>query len=363
VAAGVGDTSSPVVSYASIAGKTCSLKLPLVSSKIGSSVLFFFCNYFLLTSFKTIRVPLVTLTSIPIRVASSTSRTAITACFLLLVILPGFSQRKYFEFNNPEALKLNKKRIDLLTSAAWECKQLDVYVRGDKTTYRSHGDLLYKSDGTYTSHRLTGTWKILYNRFLVHTSDGKKTGNQSDPMLGIYSVTHMNDTSMILTKLQSSSGDMARTLTFQKSARKGGTVSGTQVSVPRVESKETPVDTFRKVFEEDEPVSFYVVPQRHSVSVDELDLIDSLALKFVKTNGGDHQGRTTIRSLKPYFRQYVGYVDKAGHHIVYLNALLTYHNNWEKELIRQSPETKTEGFRIFVDLTREECFGLHVFGN
>ncbi|HZB12419.1 MAG TPA: hypothetical protein VE467_05310, partial [Chryseolinea sp.] len=60
---------------------------------------------------------------------------------------------------------------------------------------------------------------------------------------------------------------------------------------------------------------------------------------------------------------YVGYIDKAGHHIVYLNALLSYHNNWEKELITQSPGTKTEGFRIFVDLTRGECFGLHVSEN
>jgi hypothetical protein len=287
---------------------------------------------------------------------------AITAAFFFIFILPGFSQRKYFEFNNPEALKLNKKKVDLLTSAAWECKQLDIDVRGDRTTYRSFGELVYNSDGTYSSLRFTGTWEILYNRYLVHTSAGGK-GGKGDRMLGIYSVTHLNDTSLILTKLQSSSGDMERTLTFQKRAGAVGTVYGARGGVSRTQNEETTVDTFRKVFEENEPVNFYVVPQRDNVSMHELDLIDSLALTFIKTNGGDHSGRTTIRSLKPYFRQYVGYIDKAGHHIVYLNALLTYHNNWEKELITQSPGTKTEGFRIFVDLTRGECFGLQVSGN
>jgi len=56
----------------------------------------------------------------------------VVAPCLLIVTLPGFSQRKYYEFNNPEALKLNKKRIELLTSRPWEFKQLDVYIRDDE---------------------------------------------------------------------------------------------------------------------------------------------------------------------------------------------------------------------------------------
>ena len=122
-----------------------------------------------------------------------------------MIILPGISQRKYYEFNNPEALKLNKKRIDLLTSRAWEFKQLDVYIRGDKSTYYPFLEkLVYKTDGTYSCRQLTGTWKVRYNRYLVHTAGDEQAGPR-DAVLGIYAVTQLNDSSLILTKLQSSS--------------------------------------------------------------------------------------------------------------------------------------------------------------
>ena len=185
-------------------------------------------------------------------------------------------------------------------------------------------------------------------------------------MLGIYSVTQLNDSSLVLTKLQSSTGDMVRKLVFQKGYR--STVQTYQrpirpvgTSQPHWEREATAFDTFRKVFDEDEHVNFYVVPQRRNISIHELDTIDSLALAFVKKHGGDYRGRSTVRSLKPYFRQYVGYTDKAGHQIVYLNALTTYHSNWEKDLIMPSTGTKVQGFRIFVDLTRQECFGLTIY--
>ena len=125
--------------------------------------------------------------------------------------------------------------------------------------------------------------------------------------------------------------------------------------------EEVPIDSVRKVFSQNEPVNFYVVPQRHSVPSEKLSTIDSLALEFIKGSGGHHRESPTIQSLNPYYRQYVGYMDKAGHHIVCLNALLTYHSNWVKDLILPSPEVKVEGFRVFVDLTRQECFGLMVY--
>lgn len=296
----------------------------------------------------------------------SIGKIVVTAC-LFMITLPGFSQRKYYEFNNPEALKLNKKRIAVLTSTEWGCKQLDVYIRGAKATYPSGEKLVYNPNGTYSCRLLTGTWKVQYNRYLVHTASSKEVKGDH-PVLGIYSVTHLTDSSLVLTKLQSSARDMVRKLTFQK-----GIVSRTAqtykpfypvgVNLPFWEKEATAFDTFRKVFDENEAVNFYVVPQRYNVSIHELDNIDSLALAFVKKHGGDYRGRSPVRSLKPYFRQYVGYLDKAGHHIVYFNALTTYHSNWEKDLILPSPGTKVEGFRVYVDLTRQECFGLTIYGN
>jgi hypothetical protein len=269
-------------------------------------------------------------------------RKIVATAALFMIILPGFSQRKYYEFNNPEALKLNKKRIELLTSRAWEFKQLDVYIRGDKTTYHPFLEkLVYKPDGTYSCRQTTGTWKVEYNRYLVHTASNEQAGPR-DPVLGIYAVTQLNDSSLILTKLQSSAGDMKRSLTFNR-------------------WRDVPIDSFRKVFSQNEPVNFYVVPQRHSVPTEKLSAIDSLALDFINDSGHHHRDSPTIQSLNPYFRQYVGYMDKAGHNIVCLNALLTYHSNWGKDLILPSPDVKVEGFRVFVDLTSQECFGLMVY--
>jgi hypothetical protein len=147
-----------------------------------------------------------------------------------------------------------------------------------------------------------------------------------------------------LTKLQSSAGDMKRSLTFNK-------------------WEDSRIDSFRKVFSQNEPVNFYVIPQRHSVPTEKLSTIDSLALVFIKNSGNFHRESPTIQTLNPYFRQYVGYMDKAGHHIVCLNALLTYHSNWGKDMILPSPEVKAEGFRVYVDLTKQECFGLMVYGD
>ena len=231
-----------------------------------------------------------------------------------------------------------------MTSRAWEFKQLDVYIRDDKSTYYPFLEkLVYRSDGTYSCRQMTGTWKVQYNRYLVHTAANEQAGPR-DPVLGIYAVTQLNDNSLILTKLQSSAGDMKRSLTFNK-------------------WKDAPIDSFRKVFSQNEPVNFYVLPQRHSVPTEKLSMIDSLALVFIKNSGTHRREGSTIQSLNPYFRQYVGYMDKAGHHIVCLNALLTYHSNWAKDIILPSPEVKVEGFRVFVDLTKQECFGLNLYGD
>ena len=69
--------------------------------------------------------------------------------------------------------------------------------------------------GPIAAAMLTGTWKVQYNRYLVHTASSKEVKGDH-PVLGIYSVTHLTDSSLVLTKLQSSAGDMVRKLTFQR---------------------------------------------------------------------------------------------------------------------------------------------------
>ena len=54
---------------------------------------------------------------------------------------------------------------------------------------------------------------------------------------------------------------------------------------------------------------------------------------------------------------------QAGHHIACLNALVTHHSNWKKDMVQPSPDVKLEGFLVLVDLTKQECLGLMVYGD
>jgi hypothetical protein len=267
-----------------------------------------------------------------------------------------YSQRKYYEYNNPSALKLTKPRIELLTSVSWQGDKVHVTMKGDKSDYNLHERVVYNSDGTYyLSGQLVGTWKVKYNRYLVHSASSPAAKGEDDPVLGIYSVSVINDSSLALTKLHSSSGDMTRELKFKSRPQ----VKKTATSLPNVLNQNTAVvspDVFRKIFTKYELVNFNVAPARVEVPTDQINLIDSLAISFINASMTDG----SVKSMKGYFRQYVGYMDAAGDHIIYLNAFTGYQPNWTKELVWPSPANETNRFRVYVNLTKQECFGLHI---
>ena len=129
------------------------------------------------------------------------------------------SQKKYYEFNNPEALKINQKRLALLTSGQWEGKDLLVLIRGEESAYKNTKQVIYRPNGTYSANNVKGKWEIKYNRYLVHTVDNVseyEIGNTRNPLAGIYSITALNDSSLTLTKIQSSAQDMIWVMSFMK---------------------------------------------------------------------------------------------------------------------------------------------------
>jgi hypothetical protein len=314
-----------------------------------------------------------------------------------------FSQRKYYEYNNPDALKLTKARIQMLTSGEWIGSKLEVDIPSNNFGFRNRHKITYRPDKTYLAEGLSGNWKIKYDQYLIHTATTTKRG-QHHPFVGIYSVTALNDSTLTLVKLHSSSSDMARILSFRNCKHPNVKKSISSINLPyesiqtsaldsiryltvedlfmnnifveddtaRIPTRDTIYtikmnlgDPFRKVkvFQQDEPVNFYLLTSRHSVPVDKIKTIDSLAIDFIKKNTQLHHGANEIDSTNPYFRQYVGYSDRNGHNIIYLNAFSDYHSNWKSELIRPPVTGSKHFFSVYVNLTTRECFGLHVNGN
>lgn len=268
----------------------------------------------------------------------------------IFFVKPGtaFSQRKYYEYNNPDALKLTKSRIQQLTSGEWLGSKITVDIPGNNYDFRNRHNISYRPDKTYFGEGLSGTWEIKYGRYMVHTA-GTRDRGQDHPFVGVYCVTALNDSVLTLVKLHSSSSSTTRTLSFRK---------GKQSIVEK-----NPSDLKVKVFQAEEPVNFYLLTARHSVPEDEIQTIDSLAIDFIQRNKTSHPGADEIDSVDPYFRQYIGYRDRNGHNIIYLNAFSDYHSNWTTELVRPTSPISQRSFNLYINLDSRECFGLHVNGN
>jgi hypothetical protein len=310
-----------------------------------------------------------------------------------------FPQRKYYEYNNPEALKLTSRRIEMLTSAEWQANEMHLMMRGDKYTYRHRETISYKPDGTYAASSLEGNWKIVYNRYLVHTPTSQKVPDQDHSVVGIYSITSINDSILTLTKLHSSTRDMTTRISFVKQTEERGEdgrlshalnsvserrrLSDSELDSLRFLSKEelfiknwsikndtlyVPIsdtlyrismnsdDPLRrvKVFSEDENVNYFVNAKRFTPPSSLVSSVDSLAMDFIRTHREDYSG-PEISDIKPYFRQYIGYDDGHGNRVIYLNAFCRYHRDWKSKIVSDPCH-----FRIYVNVTKNECFGLHV---
>ena len=141
-------------------------------------------------------------------------------CLLIAIALlsctvdPASAQRKYFEYNNPEAKRITDKMIAKLVAHDWKVREIKVKVRQDTFTYHG-GSLKYNIDGTYQGrYQDGGTWKVEYNRYINHVSKATDPGVRV--FSGIYSILELTDTVLVMQELQTSSRDMSRTIYFSK---------------------------------------------------------------------------------------------------------------------------------------------------
>jgi predicted NUDIX family NTP pyrophosphohydrolase len=303
-----------------------------------------------------------------------------TLLFLMTTAIPSSAQRRYFEYNNPDAKKLNDKRRAILCGRMWYVDSVAVIIRGDTTYYYHHGlSIDYNEGGTYWLNRELGNWSIRYGRYLRHEPVEAKAGVS---FAGIFSVTSISDTSLVLTKLQTSSRDMQRVFFLSHKLRQRQSRSyarGTVVPPVRIRKvlSSEELDSISYLSEEGlftagfperdgkarvvTADSVYEVPRRYG-NPDAYRRV--FAKEEVEDALPDHYGRFTpdlpevLKAeeavaafwkgvleesgidygdpLENQFRQFVGYVDQGGERKLLMFWFCQYHRYWKKRLIHSS---------------------------
>ncbi len=316
------------------------------------------------------------------------------SCVIIIAFLwavcPAHAQthKKYFEYNNPLAIKLSKKTLGLVTSTKWTLSRWDFVMRGDTSgfqRYSGHGSHVFRTDKTFTWFRTSGTWAVHRKKYIVCKPD--TSGRNPNIPDFILSVIALTDNSMVLQKLHTSSRDMFRTYYFstkpEQNAREGmaggaityfpsnqrsmkfrdmQTLDSVTIDSLSFQYKELLVqDKFdvsdsgvleiktrdstyqihlrsrageegRRVFSSDERVGFPNNVKRFTPGDKEVLLAES-ALKTCVIDNLHESGYEGDFTLDDQFRQFAGYFNAGGQRMIRITAFVSYHRDWRTELV------------------------------
>lgn len=216
--------------------------------------------------------------------------------------------------------------------------EMQLSIRNDRSSFERDQTITYEKNGQYSVDGMIGTWKIEYEKYLVLTPDSS-VAELGQALTGIYAVTSISDSTLTLEKLHSSSRDMTTKMLLIK-----------HPSEISMDDRFTKV----KIFSESEDPQYRIDMQRFTLGADQVRKVDSLALSFMRKRGDSTFDK--IQSTEPYFRQYIGY-EYDGDRVVFLNAFSAFYGSWKKAVV-STP--KQRSFRIYVNLTTGDCFGLSV---
>ena len=336
---------------------------------------------------------------------------SISVIILLGCSINAFSQRSYYEYNNPDALRISRKTIELLSSAEWAVQDVSWLIKKDTFNYSALGaTLTFRKDGSFSGY-CGGTWKIKYNHYLVLDEQCGRKDNRD--LSGVYSITSLEDSLVTLTKVHTSSGDMSKTMTLVKYVSKQRVARSdlggrSPEEIERLlrewrrrdqENFDALIDSLKflskeelaflgyresndtlffytadslyrigldrsnplkrvKIFYEDQEVPDLEAHRRFTLSTDQIPLVDSLAMDYIRKHRDDYFPQKEIL-LSSYFRQYVGYYDINGDAIVFLNAFCQYKNSWQDSLVQVGLGGVCY-FNISVNLSKREAFSFNV---
>ena len=169
-----------------------------------------------------------------------TKRILITLYFIVFSISVNIctGQKKYFEYQNSEAIRLSKTELKLLTSKDWYPDVIEDKIRNDTILTTHFNKIKYNFDGSYLLGKCSGQWSIKYNKYIEHLSDSNRNCKTYE-FGGIYSILVLNDSALVITKLMTSSQDMKRTIFFTDK------IKDKPIHLIDKEEKERDVDSFK----------------------------------------------------------------------------------------------------------------------
>jgi len=134
-------------------------------------------------------------------------------CAIVLISGCAFSQAP-FELENRKALKLTENRLQMLMNKEWRVKKVETYNRGntDVSTFSNFGRIKYNPDWTFNCNNLKcdGAWTIIEGKYIRHRLERQDEIKKN--FGGTYAVTFLSDTTLVLTKVLTSSKDMKRVI-------------------------------------------------------------------------------------------------------------------------------------------------------
>lgn len=134
----------------------------------------------------------------------------------LFISTSTFSQVEYFQYNNPYVIEITEDVLEKLTSTTWHGNYILDY-RGDDTVKTNLlVKLRYNINNTFDIGFVGGQeWKIKKGKYIEHsTIDIAGNDWRSTLLTGIWGITELNDSTLHLEKLQTSSHDMQRHIYF-----------------------------------------------------------------------------------------------------------------------------------------------------
>lgn len=124
--------------------------------------------------------------------------------------------QKYYEYDNPDAKRISSTDFNLLLSKTWVADSLVLISKDNRTSSiisRAGSRLTYESNGKYHYGSHAGEWQILKKRYIQHDLTTLNSPHQMT-LGGIYIITELSDSTLILSKSVTSSHDTKRVMKF-----------------------------------------------------------------------------------------------------------------------------------------------------
>jgi hypothetical protein len=133
-----------------------------------------------------------------------------------------YGQRKYFEYNNPDVIRIKKKVLNQLTTNLWTNLQIIDYIRLDTIISKGFGAVKYEKNGYFSYMRYKGKWHIVNKKYIQHSYINPDKNKNANNIIfdGIYGIVEINDSMLHLSKIQTSTRDMQRHMYFCNSTFK-----------------------------------------------------------------------------------------------------------------------------------------------